>query len=403
MAATRGSSALVQLLLDKGADINFSSDVYRGGRIAKMGCPSTALVEAARYGYVEIIRQLLDAGADIEKQQVEWGTSLWTAVHYRHEDAVRLLLEHGANPATVVTNRLPCLCMAASMGCERIATLLLDHGVDIEREAVPKISLVFAIYGHHVNMVRLLLQRGAKIRPGWNLLSIAVLKGARSEAMVRVLLEYGADANEPGLRGKTALHDAAGNGIESTVRVLVEEGHMYVNVRDSVGRTPLHQAIFRCLERFRQVKDAALYARIEDCYKATMRYLLQKGAYVDAKNLCNTTVLHHIAFSEQIGLASFLMEHGIDTEAKMDSEGSQMTTHYGTDSNSEFLIKKQKRSVWTPHDIVLAKHREEIIRVLGEKATGVHREMGKQRRRRYAPSESDVLDEFSDELERLFI
>jgi ankyrin repeat protein len=52
---------------------------------------------ATRKKFVEIVRQLIKAGADLEKRSFG-GTPLRIAVHHRDDQLVKLLLEEGANP-----------------------------------------------------------------------------------------------------------------------------------------------------------------------------------------------------------------------------------------------------------------------------------------------------------------
>lgn len=59
---------------------------------------TTALIEASRNGYVQVITLLLDAGADIEHYDEMWGdTPLLKAAYNCRPMAVRLLVERGAN------------------------------------------------------------------------------------------------------------------------------------------------------------------------------------------------------------------------------------------------------------------------------------------------------------------
>ncbi|CAM9633027.1 unnamed protein product, partial [Ectocarpus sp. 4 AP-2014] len=57
--------------------------------------------------------------------------------------------------------------------------------------------------------------------------------------VAETLLQAGADANMPGHRGKTPLHEASRAGCARVVSLLVKHG-AYVNAEDRRGRTPLH-------------------------------------------------------------------------------------------------------------------------------------------------------------------
>jgi hypothetical protein len=63
---------------------------------------SLALLEAAETGNTEIVALLLDAGADVNTQNVVGWTALMKAAFHGHTEVVRLLLHHRAN--TKLTN-----------------------------------------------------------------------------------------------------------------------------------------------------------------------------------------------------------------------------------------------------------------------------------------------------------
>lgn len=86
VAARRGHTEMVRLLLHAGADKNLR-DV--GGR--------TALAYAARVGHTEIVRLLVDAGADMDLQDMRSMTPLIHAASEGHAEIVRLLADAGAD------------------------------------------------------------------------------------------------------------------------------------------------------------------------------------------------------------------------------------------------------------------------------------------------------------------
>ena len=99
MSASRSAStAILQALLDNGADVN----VVRQGRgYLPYG---TALHAAAWYGIrgeLGTIELLLSNGADIEGKAYDGPSPLATAVMYGNGDIVRFLLDKGADPSNV--------------------------------------------------------------------------------------------------------------------------------------------------------------------------------------------------------------------------------------------------------------------------------------------------------------
>ena len=84
LVALRGHVDLVKKLIDRGADVN------------KTGW--TALHYAATNGHLEIMNLLLEHHAYIDAESPNATTPLMMAAHYGSADAVRLLLSAGADP-----------------------------------------------------------------------------------------------------------------------------------------------------------------------------------------------------------------------------------------------------------------------------------------------------------------
>ncbi len=109
-AVYNNDPAKVQRLLDRGADVNEKD---------KKGNNITALRIAAGGGRTEIVKMLLDAGADASKD------GLWSAAFGGHTATVKLLLERGAQ------NKESTLLSAAYMGHVDVVRLLLNNGTDV--------------------------------------------------------------------------------------------------------------------------------------------------------------------------------------------------------------------------------------------------------------------------------
>lgn len=104
-AGWNGNLAAVQLLLAKGAKVNAVSRPVMG--LPSKNGPSefgnlTALLMCAPFGPPELIKALLDAGADVNARDVRGMTPLMLAVATGHQDRsiIRMLLEGGADPST---------------------------------------------------------------------------------------------------------------------------------------------------------------------------------------------------------------------------------------------------------------------------------------------------------------
>ncbi len=249
-AAADGCEAVVQLLLEKGADTE-TKDRFPG---------RTPLSQAVEGGHEAVVRLLLEKGADTEtKDRFSGRTPLSQAVEGGHEAVVRLLLEKGANTETMdITFQTP-LSRAAANGHKAIARLLLKNGANTETEnMVGQTPLSLAAAEGHEAVVRLLLEKGAdtetKASTGRTPLWYATANG--HDAVVRFLLEKGADIETKDRYSRqTPLSRAAKGGHEAVVRLLLENG-ANTETEDITGLTPLlwaaaggHEAVVQLLRR----------------------------------------------------------------------------------------------------------------------------------------------------------
>ena len=95
------------------------------------------LVVACFQGHTEIVRLLIDAGADPDspfeidvagEQVKQWGHPLWLAANRGHYEVVKLLIESGASPNTAVYASGNAVCWAYQYGHKRVADLMFQHG-----------------------------------------------------------------------------------------------------------------------------------------------------------------------------------------------------------------------------------------------------------------------------------
>jgi ankyrin repeat protein len=190
---------MVILLLDHGADVHIS-DV----------CNWTPLCEACFRGDT-IIAKLLIAKTDgdhINDMDNAGRTALMIATKYKRVDVVKLLIENGAdiNKINSPEGWTP-LCIACYSGNLEIVKVLSEYG--------------------NVNTTT---------SEGNSPIILAALNGYTE--IVRILLERGADVNKSDFREWTSLHSAADYLHLETVKLLIENG-ANVNKSNTGGKTPL--------------------------------------------------------------------------------------------------------------------------------------------------------------------
>ena len=85
VASANGNARMVNLLLEKGIDVNITDeDDYN----------NTALSTAVRNANYDVVELLLEKGADINKENTAGDTPLIHAINFEDYDMVELLLEH---------------------------------------------------------------------------------------------------------------------------------------------------------------------------------------------------------------------------------------------------------------------------------------------------------------------
>lgn len=154
-AARRGEVEVVRSLLDGGADVN-----------AARGDGLTALHAAAERGHLDVAKLLISAGAELDAgTRIGRYTPLHLAGRGGHGRVVGALVEAGAdvNATTSNTGVTPVHLAAAAVGGETSVATLLDHGADVNaREASSgQTPLMFAAAYDRSAAVRMLLSRGA--------------------------------------------------------------------------------------------------------------------------------------------------------------------------------------------------------------------------------------------------
>ena len=154
-AVKYGHVKLIDLLRAKGAIISKDD---------KLLPDLQASLEAAWSNHADVLKVLLDYGADVNAED-HWG---WSLLHYTtyagNADMTKMLLEKGANPNIVerTEGRTP-LHYAAQRGEKTQAEMLLAHGANMDtRDWYGKTSLFLATEGGHTEIIELLRKHGAK-------------------------------------------------------------------------------------------------------------------------------------------------------------------------------------------------------------------------------------------------
>jgi ankyrin repeat protein len=291
-AAAENHADVVQALIDRGADVHARSDTagftpsnegYLPGTFLPVG-DFSPLFFAVRGGYLDCVRLLLAAGADANESLPNGATALTVAIMNAHYDVAAFLLDKGADAKTSAQgwtplhqlvwarnpNRhfnLPPALPTGSMDSLELANLLIAHGADVNARTTKEpydgfrnwmnrigaTPFILASKAADPALMRLLIEHGADPALVTKDHTTALMAaagigfwpaespGTESESLdaVKLTFELGGDVNAKNDGGYTAMHGAAVHGSNSVVQFLFDKGAKLDVKTVKEGWTPL--------------------------------------------------------------------------------------------------------------------------------------------------------------------
>ena len=278
---------------------------------------------AAHTGDLDRVRELLDEDPSLANRVSDYvtyylgsGAPLKNAAARGHIEIVKLLLERGADPNLPEEGIAPqghALYAAVSNGHYEIAKVLLEHGAypnpPVESSAD---ALTIAIGKSDKNMVELLSSYGAS--RSVNLLSHA----GDVQTAAAVFAANPALADDPG-----ALANAAANGHEAFVRLML-----------------------RCRPDLARRITVDFYWVIGAKTRELNELLFERGMNPSQPDWLGITPLHHFAMKGDIEKAATFIDHGADLHARDEDICSTplgWAAKFGKRVMVEFLLKRGAR------------------------------------------------------------
>ncbi|XP_058528998.1 ankyrin repeat and SAM domain-containing protein 6 isoform X2 [Ochotona princeps] len=343
-AAAGGHEPLVRFLLRRGASVN-SRNHYGW----------SALMQAARFGHVNVAHLLLDHGADANAQNRLGASVLTVASRGGHLGVVKLLLEAGAfvDPPN-------------SSGEQ-------PGSGDSRNELLDITALMAAIQHGHEAVVRLLMEWGAdsnRVAPtvGWSPLMLAALAGRLS--ITQQLVEKGANPDHLSVLGKTAFEVA----LDRKHRDLADYLDPLTTVRPKTDEEKRRPDIFHALKmgNFQLVKEIA----DED------------PNHVNLVNGDGATPLMLAAVTGQLPLVQLLVERHADVDKQDSVHGwtaLMQATYHGNKEVVRYLLNQgadvtlRTKNGYTAFDLamLLSEPDTELVRLLACVCMQVNRDKGR--------------------------
>ncbi len=256
------SPEVVKILLDAGADVN-----------AKTKNGKTPLHMATSSGSVKL---LFKAGAAVNARE-KFGTPLHIAVEWGFTEVTKALIEAGADINIKNMYGKTPLYRAVEEGRTEIAKQLLKAQAEVNiTHKHGYVPVHWAALFGQTEVVNALIQAGAEVNATNDYDETPLLMAASRghTGAVRLLIDAGAEVNATNDYDETPLLMAAFLGQTGAARLLIQAG-ANVNARDKDGRTPMDMA--------RERKPYIDSRKQDECGRLLRKHGAKTGAELDAE------------------------------------------------------------------------------------------------------------------------
>ncbi|XP_052100824.1 uncharacterized protein LOC127734835 [Mytilus californianus] len=332
LAAIHGHESVTNLLLLKGANPN--KIILPSNNVAKL-CTTLPIVHAAMYGKLEIVKNLLQYGAQIESTGPKGCTLLMLASSYGHYNVAQFLLDKHIAIDVKNSCHNTALLYASKKGHASIVQLLLEHGAIVNtvchRSSTP---LIEAASGGYFETTEKLLHYNASVNACDNKAMNALIKASMNGhfEIVKLLVTYQAVVNLQTDDNETALTLAAKNGHLNVVSFLMSYSYQCVNDhytskegkvsafenenRVNFSQLPFFMShLFQITNESNEVNLAFLNA-YRNKHMSVLKLLIENGADVQMKYSESLTLLNEAASKGEYEIVNLLLVNGASVQKR---------------------------------------------------------------------------------------
>ncbi|KAI4671112.1 uncharacterized protein J4E88_009510 [Alternaria novae-zelandiae] len=230
IASFRGEESVVRLLIEAGAHVNALGNEGFGN----------ALLAAAKSGHTAVAELLLDKGAEIDVQDAKWGSALHAAVRSSQETTAEVLLRRGASLASDMQSKGVMNHAVDSPNCtSSLVRMLQQYNVPLDTIDVANMTpLHYCVKWEHEAVAQQLIDSGVHIdtgvlRQGWSS-RVGISRDSQVNT-ISAVSKFTAIVPSP-------LHDAVSSGMIGMIKFLMQHGADPYLINPS-QESPLEHAI----------------------------------------------------------------------------------------------------------------------------------------------------------------
>lgn len=243
----------------------------------------TPLLHAAMSGDLESVKALLAGGAKINQGAADGATPLIVAIVKHHPEVALYLLGQGADP-NIIEPGYAAIHAAAVTGQTDVVKALIDKGADLNAGVTMPLRLSAAFVPYNPELVA-----GRLSQVG----STPYMQAAKAAntAMMRLLVERGADPKKTAKDGTSAIMLAAGLGKRSQTDMFAFIRYYSWDEDRAISAITLAKELGGDINGKNQFGETALHGAVYHGANKLARWLVENGANINAPNWADQTPL----------------------------------------------------------------------------------------------------------------